>query len=1171
MTQDAADGGGQLPTRDALASGAARLAAPINRQRIPLSVDPFGKEGAALSATLQPMRALAVTRVYAGLELIRANLGNILQALDTTPIPPQLVGALHQLDGSAAARVQVQFDPKSVGASGAVISVVTHDDGGFVLPMPAAAALPAGGLALTVHGASANATVAIPAAQVAANGMVGTLTLTTPISPLPVSILSALAALAPTGAAPAPAPPPTPGQTPTVRIGEAGSVCSQTFAAGQTFDRFPWGVFYRLVEPRMSIVNAVHRFPFGNGFVPLPIYATQAEPAAAGGASVAYVDRVPVEQPLSVDGFRDQIAGLDTDGYFTADETVPMAASLGLGYVLWLSQRWTFRGLALGDLVYSLPLAPGEQQQVAVFERADTSSVYESEFFSEEDAITETALADTSTNATFQSAFREAASGGSQFQTDSSSQSIGASLILVSGGAGSSSASGNSSSWLQGQRDSAQQASQTTHSAAESQANARRTANRTGMRMSSGTERMSATTKTISNHNHVHALTMQYWEVLRMYDVSTAVDGVQLTCLVPMQIVRFMPPGQPFALTDASVPATRQAVLARYASVVKHLDVLQAAVPRRFGYGLTLLAQFVADPSAVVDAESAVAEDVIQFELTGAFVAGEVVRVSAVTRRNTRVGPVRLSPALAGQPASPPADTFVSRDDLLAWLLLQRQAGSTTLQGSLALPPSLNRADVVGFEITRGFQTVGYTLWSAALQALKVLAALNGGALPDGAAAQFAQLAAERATISLTPADLETALGGPAVTSFRAAIEELDAGGNQLPPQPHETYANDALGGVVLPPQPYPLPAIQIAPVLRYHEILEIEKSVQHVVRNTTNYAKAVWLSMTADERAILLDGYTIGVPSGGVEDASQLVPLLNCVQNKVLGVFGNSLIMPFMIPQSVAESMQLDPAALQQNLLAYQQATFVPPVSRIALPSRGVLGEAVLGHCASAEKIDLTRFWNWQDSPPDTAPGIGMVQLPTTTPPLTTGVTAPNALTTMPPFINTVITAPTPNTSLLQAMGQQAAAQQDFSTALTGAAQLAPLVQNAQTTANLARQDALQTTKDLTSQAVATVGNIVGAMYGNSTAGSSAASSVRGSSQPPLGTTPKPGDAASTPAAGAGSAGAGSAGAGSAGGAAGAGGSAGAAGAGGAGGAGGLLGGALGDGGGAAAAGLLA
>ena len=200
----------------------------------------------------------------------------------------------------------------------------------------------------------------------------------------------------------------------------------------------------------MSIVNQVSTVPTGKGkgFIPLPQYATtfaalpggRRGPERRGGRGRAgwcrrwarrrprrdrgyFTDRVSVGQPLSADGFKAQIAGIDTSGNFTADETVPMAATLGLGYVLWMSQQWTFKGLGLGDLVYSLPLAPGEATEVAVFERTDTAQVFESESFSEQQAEQQSALSDTSTAATFNSAFSEAASGGSSFQTHSDSSS----------------------------------------------------------------------------------------------------------------------------------------------------------------------------------------------------------------------------------------------------------------------------------------------------------------------------------------------------------------------------------------------------------------------------------------------------------------------------------------------------------------------------------------------------------------------------------------------------------------------------------------------------------------------------------------------------------------------------------------------------------------------------
>jgi hypothetical protein len=1088
-------------TVGASSTAVALIATTINRQRIPLTVDFLGDDGSKLTQQLQPFRVSAVSKVYLGLTQIQTSLQAVTKALAGPAVPAQIIGLLHQPDGTAAKQVQITFDPTSLGGKPPPITVLTNDAGGFTLPMPAGALMPTGGISFAVHGANGNALVTIDPKQIAANGLAGIIILPNALQPLPVSILAALQALVPTQL-PDPSAPPTANapQLPSVKLGEAGP-CQQEFNTSNTIDSFPFGVFVRLVEPQLSIVNEVLRIPIGDGnrFVPLPIYLT----GASTQTVTSYADRVPVEQPLSVDGFRDQIMGLESNGFFGADETVPMAATLGLGYVLEMQQQWTLSGIGLGDLVYSLPLAPGEQQQVAVFERMDTAQVTESEFFSETQAAEQIALADTSTAATFRSASSEAMNAGSQFHTDSSNWSAGGSIIIFSAGGGGSSSSGSSQQWLQGQRDTVQNAAEQTHSSAVDQAAARRTAARTGMRLATASESESVTTKTITNHNHAHALTMQYWEVLRNYNVTTIIDGLTLCCLVPMQIVRFMPPGQPLTITDPATINTRNEVLNRYAAIIKHLDVLQQAVPRRYQYGLTLLAQFAGDPTATVEAAGGVAEDVITFSLQGTFLPCETISIRAVTRRNTRVGPVQLT----GSKLTIPADTFASKDELVAWLLQNRQ--TSTLQaytGSMALPPSMNRADIIGFEVMRNFTPLHYTLISPEEAALKALGGIFG---PGGTgwvnqaieSTLGANSAANvRTTVTLSPPDLEDALGGPSVFAFAATVDAGTPGA--------ESYANETLNGIELPPQPYPVAALQIAPVLRFNEILEIEKAMHHIVRNTTLYSKAIWMSLTPEERAILLDAYTIGVPSNGVPDASQMVPLLNCVENRLLGFFGNSMILPFIIPQSVAESMAIDPAEIQQALLAYQRASFVPPVSTISLPTRGVLGEAVLGHCPSAEKIDLTRFWNWQDSPADSAPTISPVSLPTTTPSIAGNLTAPNSLGNLPSLINNVLTAPQPSTNLLQAMGQAAASQKDFDSALTGAAQLASLIQNTSNTANAARADAFNTTKALTSQAITTLGNIVtgkgsgngsgnqtGKKSGSSSSGSGSDSSSSGGS----------------------------------------------------------------------------
>lgn len=1083
--------------------------ATVSRQRVPATSDPLAVGRGKVGDALTQLRLDNTAALFNGMREVAVNLGVVKGVLADRPAPAQLIAMLVQPDGTAAQRIQVQFDPGTLGKPAQPTSVLTDDSGLIHLPLPAGAALATGGqLALTVHGGGATLTVNVPFDHIAANGLIGQIALPQFLSPLPVSILAALQAVAPPPPNGAPPPPPVnQAQLPVIKIGDDAD-CLLKYGLNQSIDKFSYGVFFRLVEPRASIANQVFRFPFGNGglFNFLPHYGDAAQ--GGGGADpnvvTSYVDRVPVDQPLSVDGFRDRLAGIGSNGFISGDETVPMAGTLGLGYVLQMSQRWTFQGLALGDLVYSLPLAPGEQQQVAIFERRDSESVFESENFSEQQTLQQSAVADTSTNATFNSAFNEVINAGSSFTAHSSTASAGFAFPLIgSGGGGSSSSSGTTSSSLQGQRDVTQTAAESSHSAASNASAARRSAARTGMRVASASESQSITTKTITNHNHTRALTMQYWEVLRLYDLTTAIDGLTLTVLVPLQVVRFLPPGQILTLTNPTQVANRDQVLARYASVLKHVEALGATLPRRYQHGLTLVTQFAADPTATVSPAGGVAEDVITFSLTGGFVPCEEIYVTAVTNRNTRVGPVRL----AHNPVSPiPDDAFGSTEELLHWLAGQRESTTPiTVSGALALPASLNRNSIVGFEISRRYRTVTYTLLSPAqaeLRSLNSLFGLTAANLEGTFAGLISANSTVRQTITLTPANLEQHLGGPVLGNFSATLDFGTPGAEQ--------YSALALSGVELTPEAYPVPAIQLAPTLRYNEILEIEKMVQHVVRNTMRYSQAVWAGMSALERAVLLEGYTIGVPAGGIADASQMVPLLNCVENRVLGYFGNSMILPFIIPKSLAMAggaaleangnavEPIDPSEIVNSLLSYQKASFVPPRTTVALPTRGVLGEAVLGHCSSAEKIDLTRFWNWQDSPGDTAPTISPVTLPTGSPSMLAGVTAPNSLTTLPTLINNVLTAPTPDTTLLAALSKDAASQKDFDSSLTNAAQLSGLLTNAQNVSNSARADALKSATDLQSQVIATAGNIVGGIYGgNPTAGSSAAAAVKGKDAP--------------------------------------------------------------------------
>ncbi|MDZ7632228.1 MAG: hypothetical protein U5K74_13010 [Gemmatimonadaceae bacterium] len=231
----------------------------------------------------------------------------------------------------------------------------------------------------------------------------------------------------------------------------------------------------------------------------------------------------------------------------------------------------------------------------------------------------------------------------------------------------------------------------------------------------------------------------------------------------------------------------------------------------------------------------------------------------------------------------------------------------------------------------------------------------------------------------------------------------------------------------------------------------------------------------------VMLEGYTIGLPEEGLDaagmtDASQHVPLLNCVANQVMGYYGNCMVLPFSIPASLAVLLNgasddddvetrepLTTAAVQEALTQFHREAFSPPESHFTLPTRGVLGEAVLGHCSSAEKIDLTRFWNWQDSRPTRRPPSPARRCAATP----SSLQAPNTLSNLPTIINNVAEGSSGFGTLAQSLVGKGPAATDFSTDFLGQSVLTALGGKTIDSAESARKDALGSATQLAGKAL--------------------------------------------------------------------------------------------------------
>ena len=109
------------------------------------------------------------------------------------------------------------------------------------------------------------------------------------------------------------------------------------------------------------------------------------------------------------------------------------------------------------------------------------------------------------------------------------------SLLGISGGASSSGSTANQNSNRDMTANSLQQISDRTQQAASVVRAQRATVVQT---VSQG-ERVQATAESVANYNHCHAITIQYFEVLRHFMVRNRLAGVQECLFVPLQMTPF--------------------------------------------------------------------------------------------------------------------------------------------------------------------------------------------------------------------------------------------------------------------------------------------------------------------------------------------------------------------------------------------------------------------------------------------------------------------------------------------------------------------------------------------------------------------------------------------------------------------------------------------------------
>ena len=218
---------------------------------------------------------------------------------------------------------------------------------------------------------------------------------------------------------------------------------------------------------------------------------------------------------------------VDITGAFVSQKTGIM-----FGEILEYMQEWYSLGHSLGEIKYSLPLAPGESTQLSVIEwsrddlasRTDKSKATE---FLDHDSRRDRVIEET-----VDAALKEEQGGNSHFggtTGTASGQTYGTGTWT------GNHAFGGGISYSYGNRDVEGDTLQDIHDRVRQASSYVRSLNSTVIVQGSQRENNALQTRRVANHNHCHALTIQYYEVLRHYRMVTRFVGRRQAVLIPFK------------------------------------------------------------------------------------------------------------------------------------------------------------------------------------------------------------------------------------------------------------------------------------------------------------------------------------------------------------------------------------------------------------------------------------------------------------------------------------------------------------------------------------------------------------------------------------------------------------------------------------------------------------
>ncbi|MBN8245969.1 MAG: hypothetical protein J0L84_00845 [Verrucomicrobia bacterium] len=629
-----------------------------------------------------------------------------------------------------------------------------------------------------------------------------------------------------------------------------------------------------------------------------------------------------------------------------------MATSIAYGHVLHFKQTWVADGYSLGDLLYSLPLAPGQKKQVAIVDFERREQAVNSQQVEYRESLQSLLSRDRDIHEITRGVITESLDASSRAHVASGAAGIGGAIgPIVFGAAG-----GYSRSWSSASQDSMRSIAasnlQSLTDRTVQSASASRSQRSTVVQSVSQNEALQVTTETVANYNHCHAITIQYFEVLRHFKVLHRLADVQECLFVPLPLASF-------DLDKAR--RWREPLLAtlRDRALRPAFDALDR-VEDRWEHSHLPATTVAAEP---VRALSGYLKVAFRFarpadRLVTPPEGGEATLEFDATQWEW------MMPLLGMDPAE-----FFNRhlkDSTARDSEFQRRLGTLIAR---AIVDALELR-VVGLEggesapLGLDATLAGEHRAGAPLEVtLRVLPPISHARM----AIQYLKLA--------LPGDLPL----PAFTAITVRSGGMSYRSDHYAGAlfNHRTLNDDlAVGDSVLIATPLSREEMRNP---RNDDLDLANRLLHHLNANLEYYHTMIFTRMSPERRFMLLDGIQISMPREDETAPLEWRSVASVVENKLLTVVGNSLVLP------VVPGLNLNPefrfatpppadGSRPRTLLDYYQPQQGEPI-RLSVPTKGVFAESMMGACNSCETIDEKRFWRWEQSPiPDSPTAINPI-----------------------------------------------------------------------------------------------------------------------------------------------------------------------------------------------------